>query len=140
MKNKMLLKICTLFMICVCSMAVVYGYNNNVGLTVESSEKNEIYFIRESIADPETVKKYLEATNGNLNKWIESVEFDLPTSSTYEVAYYMFSKENVLQVGGDEAASIYGYVNGYIVDDTGLNVSYGEYKQNVKFICWSKNR
>lgn len=62
MKNKMLLKICTLFMICVCSLAVVYGYNNNVGLTVESSEKNEIYFIRESIADSETVKKYIEAT------------------------------------------------------------------------------
>lgn len=57
----------------------------------------------------------------------------MPTSSTYEIAYYMFSKENVLQVGGHEAASIYGYVNGYIVDDTGLNVSYGEYKQNVKF-------
>ena len=102
MNKSIVFRICLFLIVLACALSTVYGYDvsDEAKIEVEGLAKGCITFIRTSAASEDTREKYLKVA-GEYGKWIEPVDFILPTTSTYQIAYYMFNikKDDVFYDG-----------------------------------------
>ena len=120
MNKSIVFRICLFLIVLACALPTVYAYNTHqkAQIETEGEAKGNITFIRTSVAS-ETIKdKYLKVagkiSNSDDGKWIKGGLVDLPTTSTYQIAYYMFTP-----VAKNENGELYN-PNPVIIGDNSL--------------------
>lgn len=98
MNKSIVFRICVLLIIFTCVLhTAAYAYNTHqkAQIATEGEIKGNIVFIRTSVASETIMDKYKKIagkiSNSNDGVWIKGGLVDLPTTSTYQIAYYMFT-------------------------------------------------
>lgn len=126
MNKGIVFKICLLLIIFACVLPSVFAYNTlyDTSIATEGESKGNIIFTRTSVASETTRENYLKIA-GKYGTPIKGGAIDIPTTSTYQIAYYMFTKAafdeekneyynpNPVIIQNDELSeNTYGYLNG----------------------------
>lgn len=115
MNKSIVFKICLLLIVCISVISTVHAYETTYRAQIASEgvAKGSITFTRTSVASETTREAYLKIAGG-YGKPVNSVDFILPTTATYQIAYYMFSNQPSILLASDgekEGVTEYGYLS-----------------------------